>query len=82
MGGSFRVASGIATDPRGYLYVADFYNHRLQVFDGNGNYITKLGGHGTGLGQFDGPTDLAFSNSGKIVVVDWGNHRLQSIPVK
>jgi len=31
----------IAVDKMGNIYVGDYYNHRIQKFDSNGNFITK-----------------------------------------
>ena len=39
--GQFNIAHNIATDEDGWVYVADRENHRVQVFDGNGNYETQ-----------------------------------------
>ena len=39
--GQFNIAHNIATDPEGWVYVADRENHRVQVFDGNGKYETQ-----------------------------------------
>src|SRR4029078_9445547 len=39
--GQFNVPHNIATDPEGWVYVADRENHRVQVFDGNGREETK-----------------------------------------
>ena len=36
--GEFNIVHNIVTDEDGWVYVADRENHRVQVFDGNGNY--------------------------------------------
>ena len=36
--GQFNIAHNIATDKDGYVYVADRENHRVQIFDSNGEY--------------------------------------------
>ena len=36
----------------GTLWVSDFYNHRVQHFDADGNYLGQFGSYGTGNGQF------------------------------
>ncbi len=53
-----------------------------KVFQKDPSSFRLIGTKGTGPGQFDGPTDLAFSPPGNVIVVDWGNHRLQSISLK
>ena len=40
--GCFNLPHNIATDAEGLVYVADRENHRVQVFDGQGHYLTQL----------------------------------------
>jgi len=58
------------------IYVADCNNHRIQVFDLNGNYITKYGIHGKNDGNFTYPYGLLFNESGTLFVSEYG-HRIQ-----
>jgi DNA-binding beta-propeller fold protein YncE len=37
---------GVAVDPSGNVYVADYGNHRIQKFNSNGNFITQWGSPG------------------------------------
>ena len=39
--GQFNIVHNICADPDGWVYVADRENHRVQVFDGSGNYETQ-----------------------------------------
>ena len=39
--------TGVAVDKDGIIYVTDFKNDRLQVFDADGSFITKLTGEAT-----------------------------------
>ena len=41
--GEFSIPHNICCDREGYVYVADRENHRIQVFDGDGNYRTEFG---------------------------------------
>lgn len=75
--GQFDVATGVGTDRQGRIYVADFSNHRVQVFSAKGRWVGTFGTYGTGPGQFDHPTDVAVSPDGTIYVVDFGNNRIQ-----
>jgi DNA-binding beta-propeller fold protein YncE len=75
--GSFRVASGVATDGAGRIYVADFENHRIQVFGAKGELRSVFGSQGKGPGEFERPTDLDIGPAGRIFVVDFGNDRVQ-----
>jgi len=40
--GCFNLPHNIATDAEGLVYVADRENHRVQVFDAEGRYLTQL----------------------------------------
>ena len=39
--GQFNITHNIATDADGYVYVADRENHRVQIFDSDGNFETQ-----------------------------------------
>jgi DNA-binding beta-propeller fold protein YncE len=73
----FRNPAGIAVDSSGYVYLADFWDDRIQKFDSDGNFITKWGSHGTGDGEFYAPKGIAVDSSGYVYVTDSGNHRIQ-----
>lgn len=75
--GRFNVATAVATGPDGCVYVADFYNHRIQVFSADGRFRTAFGEHGTGDGHFKRPVDVAVAEDGTLYVVDFGNDRVQ-----
>lgn len=75
--GWFNVATAVTVTPDGLVYVADFYNHRIQLFAPDGSWRGTWGRHGTGAGQFERPTDMAIDEAGRVYVVDWGNHRIQ-----
>jgi DNA-binding beta-propeller fold protein YncE len=44
--GQFDTPHSIATDSQGQIYVADLGNHRIQVFDNDGNFKRQIGGVG------------------------------------
>jgi len=116
--GSFNFAIDIAVDAQGFVYVADWMNHRVQKFTGtgafetlwhtsdhgpisvsiapggevyttdltanlvevwsaSGDFIRSWGTFGSGEGQFDAPTKVAFDRAGNVVVSDAGNGRVQ-----
>jgi len=75
--GWFRVATGVHVDDTGRVYVADFYNHRIQVFGPSGRFRGEWGEAGSGGGAFDRPTDVATGPDGSVYVVDFGNDRVQ-----
>ena len=69
--------SGVAVDAN-YVYVADTFNHRVQVFNRSSRtYVTTIGGYGSGNGQFDQPYDVAVDASGYLYVADFENSRVQ-----
>jgi hypothetical protein len=39
--GEFNLVHSVCTDNHGYVYVADRENHRVQIFDSNGTYVTQ-----------------------------------------
>ncbi len=75
--GTFNVATAVATGPNGHIFVADFYNHRIQEFTPDGQFVQAFGEKGTAEGQFDRPVDLAFDDEDRLSVVDFGNDRIQ-----
>jgi DNA-binding beta-propeller fold protein YncE len=73
----------IAVDPaNGEVYIADGYgNHRVVVFDKNGNYLRQMGSVGSGDGQFtagDGghPHCVVLGRNGYVYSCDRGQDRL------
>ena len=74
--GQFAEPRGLATDPRGNLYVADTKNHRIQVFDGTGKFLRMFGSFGTGDGQLKEPNGVAVDANGDVLVADTWNNRV------
>ncbi len=69
--------TGIARNPdNGRIYVADTPQDNIKVFTSAGEWIETLGKSGTALGEFNGPTHLAFDNE-KLYVTDALNARIQ-----
>jgi len=80
--GQFYFPRGLVFDHhRGLLFVADYDNHRVQVFscDDGGSLVSKFGEYGDQPGQFHEPWSLAIDHDhDRILVADRGNHRVQS----
>lgn len=69
--------TGLAIDPAsGKIYVADTVEHNIKVYADNGKLEQVIGQAGTGPGQFNAPTHLAFEG-GKLYVTDTFNSRIQ-----
>ncbi len=78
--GQFNAPGGVAVGPNGDLYVADFYNQRVQQLSTEGEFIRQWGTTGK-VGIFSGelnyPTDVAITKDGTIYVADGYNDRVQ-----
>jgi len=68
-------------DPMGNLYVADTFNHRIQLFlSGQINGITIVGStgvNGNNATLFDRPYSVALDTQLNLYVTDTYNHRIQ-----
>ena len=73
----FGSAMVVAVDADDNLYVSDWGNGRVQVFDSDGNYLDQIGDGGTGDGEFTTPIGVKVDRDSNIWVVDRGNHRVQ-----
>ena len=75
----FWLPQGIATDPGApkRIYVADTFNHRIQIFDDSGNFLSMFGSQGSGPGEFESPIGVAVDENGWVLVADTDNHRIQ-----
>lgn len=81
--GQFNEPWGIDVAPDGTVYVADTWNHRIQRFSPEGEFLGAWGQFGQagvdpaadGL-LFYGPRDIAISSAGMVYVADTGNKRI------
>jgi len=61
----------IAADPQGNIYVDDYSNGRVQVFDPQGAFLRTIGRPGQGPGEFENPTLIRFGGrDGRLHVMD------------
>jgi len=77
--GQFQEPWGIEVDGAGRVYVADTWNHRVQVFDSDGTFLTKWGTYGQTVNAsalLYGPRDIAVDGQGRVFVTDTGNKRI------
>ena len=59
--GEFRTPHAVEFDSQGRLFVADRGNHRIEIFDQDGNYLDSLYSHGRISGIFITPDDMLYS---------------------
>lgn len=59
------------------MFVSDFGNQRVQIFDPNGKFITKFGEGGEGDGQFQKVSAMSIDKEGNIYIADQFNFRIQ-----
>jgi predicted membrane-bound mannosyltransferase len=76
-GGTFNQPWGIAAGD-GNVFVADTWNHRIERFNEQGDFLNSFGTFGTEGGELAlyGPRSLAVDGEGRIYVVDTGNKRV------
>ena len=75
--GMFKYPWGVAVNARDEIAVTDWYNHRVQIFNSDGNYLRSFGREGNKAGEFKYPAGIACHNNGNIFVTDHSNHRIQ-----
>jgi DNA-binding beta-propeller fold protein YncE len=77
--GEFASPSGVALDEKnGLIYVTDTRYHTVKIFSLlDYKHIRDIGKNGSGIGEFNFPTNIAVDAEGKFYVVDTGNFRVQ-----
>ena len=77
-GGTFYEPWGVAVGPDGSVYVTDTWNHRVEKFTADGQFITMWGyfGQAEQPEAFWGPRGIAVDSQGRVFVVDTGNKRV------
>ena len=75
--GMFTYPLGMAVIDGDEIVVADQGNHRVQVFDSNGNFLRFFGRKGENAGEFKFPFGIAIDRDRNIFVADNNNHRIQ-----
>ena len=61
----------------GRMYVVDYMRHTVSAYDKEGKYLFEFGGLGWGEGWFQYPRDIAVDSSGRILIADTFNDRIQ-----
>ncbi len=74
--------TSITVDKVGNVFVADFYNNRIQKFSPEGTFLTTFGKEGSAPGQFNHPIAMAVTDDGTVFVADYGNNPIQKWEMK
>ena len=80
---NFQYSFGIFIDKYGYLYVADYYNHRILRYPPNstsgtsGVMVAGTGQLGSTPSRFNNPSKLFVDDDLTMYVADSANHRIQ-----
>jgi len=73
--GWFTTVTGITVSPKGAVFVADFYNDRVQKFKPDGTFLNSFSI------SSDAPTHTAIAvtvaDDGTVFVADYANHQIQ-----
>jgi YD repeat-containing protein len=75
--GAFKEPAGIAVDSKGYIYVVDTGNSRVQKAEASGEFLAQFGSEGTGEGNLKQPHAAAVDSKGNVWVADSGNKRIE-----
>ena len=78
--GEFVWAMDAAVDAEGRVFVTDYSNNRVQVFDRDGRFLAAWGESGTDAGEFASALGVAVGGDGTVYVTDEGK-RLQAFRV-
>ena len=71
----FDCPRGISVHPTtGQIFVADEYNHCIQVINGDFTYSHNISSKGTAPGQLNCPHDVALDGVGNVYVADFSNN--------
>ena len=66
--------TAIVVGPDENVYLADEYLDRISIYSPDGEYLSKWERPGTGDGEWNNPSGLAFGADGRLYVVDSANH--------
>ena len=82
----FKDACGVAVDSAGDIYVADYYQNRVVVFDKKQEYLTQITKvnplDAGGVAPIDGPCDLAVDSTGHVYVNDYHRDVVRFTPAQ
>ena len=68
----------VAADSSGNVYVLEYANNRIKVFDSAGTYLRSFGGYGGGCNQMSGPRQFQIFND-EIYIVNTNFHTVSKL---
>ena len=72
---------GVCVNLKGFVYVSGGGSHVVKIYDPRRNgadaLLQTLGGAGDAPGQFNYPAGMCVDDTNTLMVVDYGNHRVQ-----
>jgi sugar lactone lactonase YvrE len=76
--GTFNEPWSVSVGPDGFVYVADTWNHRIQKFSPEGQFVTTWGtfGQAERPDAFWGPRSVVVDSENRVYVTDTGNKRI------
>lgn len=70
--------AGVAVRNDGVIFVADYHNDQVKMYDQSFNIIKTIGStRGSAPGQFSEPWDIAFDSNSNAYITDTNNSRVQ-----
>jgi len=76
--GEFGFVTDVVEDSQGNFYVGEYGDFdRVQKFSPQGEFLLQWGAHGSELGQFRRPQNMAIDAQDRIWITDACNHRIQ-----
>ncbi len=72
----FSRISDVAKDDSGRIFVLDYIEAELRIFDQAGKHIRTVGRKGQGPGEFMAPISLGITDNDTVMVYDLINHRI------
>jgi hypothetical protein len=72
----FSQLRSVQVDDQGNIYVLDWKDIKIKVFDGQGKHLRTFGKQGQGPGEIQMPTRMFLTRTGKLAILDSGNKRI------
>ncbi len=69
--------AGLAVDADGNIYCSEEFEHKIYMFNEDGEELGSWGESGSGEGQLNAPSGLAFDSDNNLLVADARNNRVQ-----